>query len=61
MTATIVLASSVLVLVLTLALIREHRLRRGLQKLLSKLRHSWRNQNAAPKPTHRDDPPAGRL
>ena len=46
MTAPIILASSVLAIVLVVALIREFRLRRALQKLLSKLLYVWRNQHA---------------
>ena len=45
MTAPIVLASSVLAVVLVVALVREVRLRRALQKLLSRLLSHWRNRD----------------
>ncbi len=43
MTASIVLASSLLAVVLVLILIREHRLRRALESLLRRLINHWRN------------------
>ena len=41
----VLLASSALAVVLVLALVREVRLRRALQRLLAKLLSLWRNQN----------------
>jgi len=43
MTAPVLLASSALVLVLVLALVREVRLRRALQSLLRRLFERWRS------------------
>ena len=43
MNTTIVLASSLLVVILVLILIREHRLRRALESLLRRLINHWRN------------------
>ena len=43
MTASVLLASSVLAVVLVLALIREVRLRRALQTLLRRLLERWRS------------------
>jgi hypothetical protein len=48
MTAAIVLASSVLAVVLAIALAREIRLRRALQKLLSRLLTLWRTHAKKP-------------
>ena len=43
MTASVLLASSALAVVLFLALVREVRLRRALQILLQRLLHRWRS------------------
>ncbi len=43
MNTTIVLTSSLLVVILVLILIREHRLRRALENLLRRLINHWRN------------------
>lgn len=43
MTATVLLASSALAVVLVLALVREVRLRRALQTLLRRLLERWRS------------------
>ncbi len=48
MTATIVLASSLLAVVLVLILIREHRLRQALESLLRRLINHWRNHATNP-------------
>jgi hypothetical protein len=45
MTLPILLASSALVVLLVVALVREVRLRRALQRLLSRLLALWRNPN----------------
>ena len=45
MTQAIILCSSILAIALAAALLREHRLRRGLETLLRKLITVWRNQH----------------
>jgi len=47
MTASVLLASSVLAVVLVLALVREVRLRRALQTLLRRLLERWRSRHNA--------------
>ncbi len=59
MTAPIILASSVLAIVLVAALVREVRLRRALQRLLSRLLSYWRKhdaENHTSTPVDVDDP-----
>ena len=59
MTAPIILASSVLAIVLVAALVREVRLRRALQRLLSRLLSYWRKHDAKDRtstPVDVDDP-----
>ena len=48
MTAVILFTSSLLVVVLVLILIREHRLRRALECLLRRLLKNWRNNDPNP-------------
>ena len=61
MTTAIVLASSaLLVVLLTLALAREIRLRRALQRLLAKLLKFWRD-HGPPNRSESDDPDPDRL
>jgi len=48
MNTTIVLANSLLVVILILILIREHRLRRALESLLRRLINHWRNHEPNP-------------
>ncbi len=47
MTSAVILASSVLAVVLIVALVREVRLRRALERLLSRLLAVWRKRHAA--------------
>jgi hypothetical protein len=57
----ILAASSVLVVLLALALVREVRLRKALQRLLTKLMSFWRNndaENSRDAPSKVDDGPA---
>ena len=56
MTAAILLASSTLVLILIATLVREVRLRRALQRLLSRLLFNWRNPHGED-PSHRPRSP----
>ena len=61
MTTAIVAASSaLLVVLLTLALAREIKLRRALQRLLAKLLKFWRNHDPPIRPDS-DDPDSDRL
>jgi hypothetical protein len=46
MLSAVILASSLLAVVLVVALVREVRLRRALQRLLSRLLAMWRNRHA---------------
>jgi len=46
MTYAILLTSALLAVVLAVALVREHRMRRALERLLKKLITAWRAQNA---------------
>ena len=46
MISAVILASSLLAVVLVVALVREVRLRRALQRLLSRLLVVWRNRHA---------------
>ena len=46
MTSAVILASSLLAVVLVVALVREVRLRRALERLLSRLLAVWRNRHA---------------
>jgi hypothetical protein len=68
MTAAIVLASSLLAVLLAVALLREIRLRRALQKLLAKFLILWRthanhrnHSSAPPHAADRSDPDRDRL
>ena len=58
----VVLASSLLAILLTLALAREVRLRRALQRLLARIFNHWRNAHESDprrQSTDRRDGPAG--
>ena len=55
MNAPLILASSLLVVVLALALAREVRIRRALQRLLARVLTLWRNQHAEKFPENDPD------
>ena len=55
MTYIVVAASSLLAVLLVIALAREVRLRRALQKLLSRIFQVWRNRNAHDSPARSHD------
>ena len=55
MTYVVVAASSVLAVLLVIALAREVRLRRALQKLLARIFQVWRNRHAKESPARSSD------
>ena len=55
MTYAIIVTSALLAIVLAAAPVREHRLRKALEKLLKRIIQAWKSQNAEESPTTVDN------